>query len=152
LKGCKANGNNIKVHFKNTRETASALKGMHLARAKRYLKNVIMKTEIVPFTRYRYGVSRKAQMKNQKASAGRWPKKSAEAISNVLLNAESSAAEKGLNVNTLYIRKIQVNRAMKGQRKTFRAHGRVNAFLSHPCHIEILLAETTKNVQKTFGN
>jgi len=140
------------VHFKNTRETGGAIKGMNLIRAKQYLKNVILKTEIIPFTRYKYGVGRKSQIKNQKASAGRWPKKSAQMISKILLNAESNAKRKGLDTDSLYIRKVQVNQAMKGQRRTFRAHGRVNAFLSHPCHVEITLMENTKTVQKTFSN
>jgi large subunit ribosomal protein L17e len=41
----------IRVHFKNTRETAQAIKKMPLHRAKKYLKNVMAKKEIVPFRR-----------------------------------------------------------------------------------------------------
>ena len=41
----------FRVHFKNTRETAQAIKKMPLNRAKMYLKNVIAKKEIVPFRR-----------------------------------------------------------------------------------------------------
>jgi large subunit ribosomal protein L17e len=124
---------------------------MSLIRAKQYLKNVISKTEIIPFTRYKYGVGRKAQSKNQKTPSGRWPKKSAQLISKILLNAESNAKNKGLDINSLYIKKVQVNQAMKGQRRTFRAHGRVNAFLNHPCHVEIVLTEITKKIPKTFS-
>ena len=40
-----------RVHFKNTRETAQAIKKMPLNRAKKYLKNVMAKKEIVPFRR-----------------------------------------------------------------------------------------------------
>lgn len=48
----KSRGQNLRVHFKNTRETARAIKGMALRRAKKYLENVIEKKEIVPFVRY----------------------------------------------------------------------------------------------------
>jgi large subunit ribosomal protein L17e len=41
----------LRVHFKNTRETAQAIKKMPLHRAKKYLKNVMAKKEIVPFRR-----------------------------------------------------------------------------------------------------
>ena len=144
-KSCKASGKDLRVHFKNTRETASALKGMSLSRAKKFLKNVCEKKEIVPFVRYRYGVSRKSQLKNSDGTSGRWPKKSAENLLQILNNAESNAKEKNLDTNRLFIGNIQVNKAMKGQRRTFRAHGRINAFLSHPCHVDVWLVE--KNMQ-----
>ena len=52
----------MRVHFKNTREAANAIKHMHLRRAVRFLKNVINKKEIVPYTRFRGDVGRKAQV------------------------------------------------------------------------------------------
>ena len=60
--GCKARGDNLRVHFKLTHEAAVALKGMTLVRAKKYLNNVLNHKEIIPFRRYRYGVSRHAQV------------------------------------------------------------------------------------------
>ena len=48
--------------FQNTRETVNALRGMKLKRAIQYLKNVQEQKEIVPTTRYRYGVGRHAQV------------------------------------------------------------------------------------------
>nr|UXY87718.1 60S ribosomal protein L17 [Cryptomonas curvata] len=131
-------------------ETAAAIKGMNLSRAKQFLENVCTFKEIVPFTRYRYGIGRKAQLKNKKTTNGRWPIKSAKSIIQVLKNAESNALEKGLNLESLYIKNIQINKAVRGNRRTFRAHGRVNPFLSHPCHIEVWLIEKFKPIQKTF--
>jgi large subunit ribosomal protein L17e len=83
-KSCKTRGSYLRVHFKNTRETANALKRLTLRRATRYLKNVVNKKEIVPFKRYNGGVSRKAQAKHFKVSQGRWPKKSAEILLELL--------------------------------------------------------------------
>lgn len=143
-------GRDVKTHFKNTRETAAAIKGMSLFRAKIFLENVCFQKEIVPFVRYRYGVGRKAQLKNSKSSNGRWPKKSAQSLLRILKNAEASAKEKDLDSSSLYIQNIQVNKAMKGQRRTFRAHGRVTAYLSHPCHINVWLIEKKKNIPRNF--
>lgn len=58
----KARGFDLRVHFKNTREAAQAIKHMHLRKAVRYLKDVIEKKQIVPFKRYNGGVGRKAQV------------------------------------------------------------------------------------------
>jgi large subunit ribosomal protein L17e len=50
-KACKASGSNLRVHFKNTREAAMALKGLGLKRAQKYLEDVIAHKDIVPFRR-----------------------------------------------------------------------------------------------------
>jgi len=142
-KSCKARGANLRVHYKNTRETAKAIKGMALRRATRFLKNVIDLKEIVPFRRYVGGPGRHAQAKawNASGSQGRWPKKSAEFMLSLLKNAESNADYKGLDVDHLVIDHIQVNRATQMRRRTYRAHGRINAYMSSPCHIEVILTE-----------
>ena len=84
---------------------------------------------------------------------------------------------KGLDVDSLYISHIQVNQAQKQRRRTYRAHGRINrmflvwrsvlrnirlsnmyflfwfhlsltAYMSHPCHIELILSEKEEPVRK----
>jgi len=57
---------------------------------------------------------------------GRWPKKSAEFLLQLLKNAESNADYKGLDVDRLVIEHIQVNHAPCLRRRTYRAHGRIN--------------------------
>ena len=37
---------------------------------------------------------------------------------------------------------------MKGRRRTYRAHGRINAYLSSNCHVEIFCEETKERVKK----
>ena len=61
-KSCKARGSNLRVHFKNTHETAVAIKGMHIRKANKYLKDVVAKKQIIPFLRFNGGVGRKAQV------------------------------------------------------------------------------------------
>lgn len=139
------------MHFKNTRETAHALKRMTLRRATRYLKNVVIKKEIIPFKRFNGGVGRKAQAQVFKVTQGRWPKKSAEILLELLKNAEANADVKGLDADRLVIDHIQVNRAPKIRRRTYRAHGRINPYQSSPCHIELILSEKETVLTRTGG-
>ena len=43
---------------------------------------------------------------------------------------------------------IQVNRAIQQRRRTYRAHGRINPFMSSPCHVEVVLSEKVESVKK----
>jgi large subunit ribosomal protein L17e len=147
-KSAKAKGSNLRVHFKNTRETAQAIKKMSLHRAVTYLKNVVNKKEIIPFRRFMGGIGRHAQAKVHGTCQGRWPKKSAEFLLHLLKNAESNAEYKGLDADHLVVDHIQVNRAPHMRRRTYRAHGRINPYMSSPCHIEVCLVEKEQAFSK----
>jgi large subunit ribosomal protein L17e len=128
-KEAKARGSYIRTHFKNTREVAAAIKGMPLARAVAYLKNVVDQKEAIPFRRFAGGIGRTAQAKAFKTTKARWPQKSVKFVINLLKNAESNADLKGLEISKLFVAHIQVNQAPKQRRRTFRAHGRINGIL-----------------------
>lgn len=148
-KSSKAMGQSLRCHFKNTRETAFALRKMPLGKAKRYLEDVIAHKQAIPFRRFCRGVGRTAQAKNRHSNGqGRWPAKSAKFILDLLKNAESNADVKGLDVDALYISHIQVNQAQKQRRRTYRAHGRINPYMSSPCHIELIVSEKEEPVKK----
>ncbi|KAK9292248.1 hypothetical protein L1049_020212 [Liquidambar formosana] len=147
-KSCKARGTDLKVHFKNTRETAHALRTLPLGKVKRYLEHVLALKQAIPFRRFCCGVGRTTQRKNRHSNGqGRWPVKSAKFIQDLLKNAESNDKVKGLNVDSLYISRIQVNRAQK-QRPTYRAHRRINPYMSSPSHTELILFEKEEPVKK----
>ena len=146
-KSCKSRGSN-RVHFKNTRETVQAIKGIHIWKATKYLKDVTLKKQRVPFRRYSGRAGRCAQAEQWGRTQGRWPKKSAEFLLHMLKNSESSAELKGLDVDSLVIEHIQVNKAPKMRRRTYRAHGRINPYMSSPCHIEMILTEKEQIVPK----
>lgn len=131
----------MRIHFKNTHEVGAAIKGMTLERAQKYLQAVIDKKEIVPFKRFKIGVKGKPQCRNWKAPVGRWPQKSCKYLLDMVKNAESNAEVRGIDTETLIIDHVQVNKAQRGRRRTFRAHGRINAFMSQPCHVEMFVSE-----------
>merc|ERR1711918_287218 len=83
---CKAKGSDLRVHFKNTRETAMAIKNMNLEKAKKYLEDVIDKKRAIPFRRFCGGVGRTAQAAPAGSTNGqaRWPKKSCEFVLGLL--------------------------------------------------------------------
>ena len=74
-KSCRSRGSNLRVHFKNTRETAQAIKGMHIRQATKYLMDVTLKRQCVPFRRYNGGVGRFVQAKQWGWIQGWWPKR-----------------------------------------------------------------------------
>merc|ERR1712091_135193 len=149
----KAKGSNLRVHFKNTRETCHAIRGMMLKKAQSYLQHVVEKTEAIPFRRYCGGVGRTGQAKNAGSTNGqaRWPKKSAEFVLNLLANAEANAELKSLDMDKLKISHIQVNKAVQNRRRTYRAHGRINPYMSHPCHVEVILSQKETTVKAAKG-
>ncbi|XP_036106695.1 60S ribosomal protein L17-like [Molossus molossus] len=147
-KSCKPRGSNLCVYFKNTWETSQAIKSMHIRKATKYLKDVTLQKQCVPFRRYNGGVGRCAQAKQWSWAQGRWPQKSAEFLLHMLKNAESNAELKGLDVESLVMEHIQINKAPKMRRRIYRAHGQINPYMSSPCHIEMILTEKEQVVPK----
>ncbi|XP_044772365.1 60S ribosomal protein L17-like [Neomonachus schauinslandi] len=148
MKSCKSRGSNLRVHFKNARETAQAIKGMHIQKSTKHLKDVTLQKHCVPFCCYSGGVGRCAQAERWGWAQGRWPKKSAEFLLHMLKNAESNAELKGLDVDSLVIEHIQVNKIPKMRHRMYRAHGWINLHMSSPCHIEMILTEKEQIVPK----
>eukprot|EP01115_Flamella_aegyptia_P011797 TRINITY_DN56699_c0_g1_i2.p1 TRINITY_DN56699_c0_g1~~TRINITY_DN56699_c0_g1_i2.p1 ORF type:complete len:122 (-),score=16.84 TRINITY_DN56699_c0_g1_i2:96-461(-) len=75
-------------------------------------------------------------------------KKSCNFLLDLLQNAESNAEVKNLDIDNLVIKHIQVQRAAKQRRRTYRAHGRINPYMASPCHIEMFLIEDEEPVPK----
>jgi large subunit ribosomal protein L17e len=82
---------------------------MHIRKATKYLKDVTLKKQCVPFRCSNGGVGRCAQAKHWGWTQGQWPKKSAEFLLHMLKNAESNAELKGLDVDSLVIEQSTQN-------------------------------------------
>ncbi|KAJ2078131.1 60S ribosomal protein L17B [Coemansia sp. RSA 988] len=151
-KSARCRGSDLRVHFKNTVETANAIKGRKLLNAVTYLKDVQEHKQCVPFRRFHRGIGRTAQVKGMGAPTGRWPEKSVKFLLDLLKNVQANAETKGLNTEELVIKHILVNAAAKNRRRTYRAHGRINPYMSNPCHIEIIVTEQEKTVEKAVDD
>ena len=125
-----------------------AIKGMLLNKAEAYLKEVLEHKKCIPFSRYDHSMGRTGQAKVNGLTKGRWPQKSIKYILNLLQNARANAEAKKLNVDKLAIKRVVVNHAMKGRRRTYRAHGSITAYLSSNCHVEIFCEEVKERVKK----
>ena len=114
---------NLHVHLKNTCETILAIKGMHIQKATKYLKDVTLKKQCVPFHCYNGGVGGCALAQQWGWTQGQWPTKRVDFVLHMVKNAESDAELKGLGVDSLVMEHILVNQAPKGRLRTYRAHG-----------------------------
>lgn len=147
-KSASARGSYLRVSYKNTREAAQAISGWSLEKAQKYLTQVEKHERAIPFRRFNSSIGRTAQGKEFGVTKARWPAKSVKFIQDLLTNAASNADAKGLDTSKLYISHIQVNQAPKQRRRTYRAHGRINAYQSSPSHIELILTEKEEIVEK----
>lgn len=138
----------MRVHFKNTYETARAVKGLKLKRAIKYMEDVLEHKQCVPFRRHVSHGSRAAQAKVHGVTLGRWPEKSVRQVLSLLKNALSNAESKGLDADKVVVTHVAVNRAVQGRRRTFRAHGRIGPYLSSNCHIEFIVTEKAEKVKR----
>jgi len=138
-KTAKASGREARVSHKSAREVCRKIRGMMLAQAKQYLKDVIVKRRAVPFRRFKKKAGHRHGL--EKAYAGRYPLKAAKQILKILEGAEASAEYKGLDTERLRIIHASAYPGMKLKRLTPRAHGRASPKFETLCHIEIALEE-----------
>jgi len=122
---------------------------MSLKKAKKYLNDVLVHQRGIPFRRFNGGVGRSPQGNEFKWTQVRWPRKSVKLILGLLQNAEANAEIKNLDIDSLHVSHVQVNRAPKMRRRTYRAHGRINPYMSSPCHVELILTEKEAPIKKS---
>jgi large subunit ribosomal protein L17e len=149
-KAAHARGSHLRIHYKHCREIAHAINGMQLAKAKDYLEKVLQFKAAIPFTKYTGGIGRHAMAKAYKVPGDKvsWPQKATRTFLDLLTNIGSNASAKGLDVEKVKITHANVNQAPKMRRRTYRAHGRINAYMSSPAHINIIGEETSDEVAK----
>jgi large subunit ribosomal protein L17e len=104
-KAAKARGNHLRIHYKHTREIGNAIKGMKLAKAQAYLKDVLEFKQAIPFTKYTAGIGRHAIGKQYKAPGDKvgWPIKATKTYLDLLLNVESNCKVSVLSLILLFI-------------------------------------------------
>jgi large subunit ribosomal protein L17e len=146
----KARADHIRVHYKHCREIANAIKGKIVGKAKAYLGQVLEYKSAIPVTKYTGGIGRHSQGKLYKAPGDKvfWPQKATKVFLDLLTNIESNATSKGLDLSKVTITHANCNQAPKMRRRTYRAHGRINAYNSSPAHIQLIGEEAAEEIAK----
>ena len=121
---------------------------MLLNKAEEYLKDVLDHKRCVPFSRYDHSVGRCSAAIQFGLTKGRYPEKSVRIMLNLLKNAKANAETKKLNIEKTIIKNVLVNHATEGRRRTYRAHGSINAYCSSNCHVDIICEELKEPVKK----
>lgn len=153
-KAAKARGTHLRIHFKHTREIGEAIKGLVVSKAKAYLENVLTYKDAIPCTKYTGGIGRHSVAKQHKTPGDKvfWPQKATKTFLDLLTNITSNAETKGMDLDKTIVTHVNCNQAPKMRRRTYRAHGRINAYMSSPAHVEIIAEEKNEEIVKESGD
>ena len=121
---------------------------MLLTKAEEYLKDVLEHKRCIPYSRYDHSIGRCSAAIQFGLTKGRYPEKSVRIMLNLINNAKANAETKKLNIEKTIIKNVLVNHATEGRRRTYRAHGSINAYCSSNCHIDIICEELKEAVKK----
>lgn len=128
------------------------MRGMKISAAKEYAQAVLEKKRCIPMVRFNENCGRTPQAKefgnNMK---GRWPVKSVKFALKMIRKAEANAHARGLDTTDYCIYQFHINRARGSRRRAYGAHGRIKAFNSKPCHLQIILAPAEHAVRQAKG-
>jgi len=132
----RASGREVDISPKAAREICAVIKGMSIAKAKKFLEDVMDKKQAVPFKRYKKEVSHKSSQ--FKFYAGGYPVKAIKEILKVIKNLEANAEFKGLDTEKMIIIHAASMKGMKVKRYVPRAFGRSSPSFDTLVHIEIV--------------
>lgn len=133
----RAMGYELHISPKHSREICSAIKNMRIPVAKQYLTDVAALKRAVPFKRYNDGVGHR----RGKMAAGRYPVRASKEVLKVLVNAENSAMDKGLEPDRMKISHASTKQGRTIRGTIARAMGRATAKNTDTVTVEIILEE-----------
>ena len=131
-------GRELRISIKHSVEICHAVKGMNIEKAKDYLEKVINLETPVPFRRYKRCVGHR---KGKGFGPGRFPKKAAQAIRDVIKAAESNAEYKGLDPENMLVLHISANQGRVFEGMKPRARGRSTPWNAETTNVEVILKE-----------
>jgi len=137
----KASGRDLRIRPKPAREVCAVIKGMKIDQAKTFLEKVIQLKQSVPYRRYKLKCAHRKDLKQFKWYAGRYPRKAAAYIYEILTAVESNAEYKGLDTDLCRIIHAATHRSRMIKRYIERAHGRSSPKFKHLSHVEIVVYE-----------
>jgi large subunit ribosomal protein L22 len=132
----RARGLELPMSPKKTYEVLNAIRGLPLDRAERFLEEVIELKRAVPFRRYNQETAHKKGI-----GPGRYPRKVAKNLLQVLHNARENAEYEGLDTDRLFVKVAASGRGKIRKATMPRAHGRGTAWHEQTTNVELILAE-----------
>ncbi len=132
----RARGIEIPMSPKKTYEVLNAIRGLPVDRAETFLEDVVALKRAVPFRRYNQEVSHK-----RGTGPGRYPRKVARSVLQVLRNARENAEYEGLDADLLVVKVAASARGRIRKASMPRAHGRATSWNEQTTNVEIVLVE-----------
>jgi large subunit ribosomal protein L22 len=132
----RARGLEFPISPKKTYEVLNAIRGMPLSKARGLLEDVVALKKAIPFRRYNQETAHKRSI-----GPGRYPKKVAKSILQVLQNAEANAEFEGMDTEALFVKVAASSRGRIRKANMPRAHGHATAWNEQTTSIEIVLGE-----------
>jgi large subunit ribosomal protein L22 len=132
----RSRGNELPMSPKKTYEVLNAIRGLPLDRAETFLEEVAALKRPVPFRRFNQETAHKRGI-----GPGRYPKKVAKSLLQILHNARENAEYEGLDAETLYVKVAASARGRIRKASMPRAHGRATSWHEQTTNVEIILAE-----------
>ncbi len=126
------------ISHKHARETATAIKGLTIEKARDYMLSVIAKERAIPFRRFKNQVGHRS---DPGVMSGRYPEKTAGEFLKLLDNLESNAEYKGIDLDRLRIINATVHKGRLLKRFIPRAMGRATAKNNVFTHVELVAQE-----------
>lgn len=126
----------LPISPKKTYEVLNAIRGLSLEKARQLLEEVVEERSAIPFRRYNQEVAHKKQI-----GPGRYPKKVAKQLLQLLQNAEANAEYEGLDTDALVVKVASCARGKITKATMPRAQGRATAWNEQTTNVEIVLAE-----------
>ena len=127
-----------KISHKHARETAKAIKGLTLEKARDYMLSVVAKERAIPFRRFKNQVGHRS---DPGMMSGRYPEKTAGEFLKLLDNLESNAEYKGMDMDRLKIINATSHKGVAIKRFIPRAQGRATDKNDILTHVELVAQE-----------
>ncbi len=134
----RSRGMEIPMSPKKTYEVLNAIRGLPVDRAETFLEEVVALQRAVPFRRYNQETAHKKGI-----GPGRYPRKVARNVLQLLRNARENAEYEGLDTDRLFVKVAASARGRIRKATMPRAHGRGTAWNEQTTNVELVLAERT---------
>lgn len=133
-KTSRAIGKELHISRKHAHEISSAIKGKKIDVARKFLEDVSVLKQAVPYRRYRRNIPHRKGM-----CAGRYPQKAAKEFLKVLTNAENNARYKGIDSEDMRIKHIATKKGHTFRGRFPRAQGRATSKDHETVSVELIL-------------